>query len=67
MASLAFTHKYNISYDLYTDDMQWYVMFKLGDGLSAALQLEECIKEIYSSINANMLKLHDDKTELLVI
>ena len=57
----------NISYHLYTDDMQLYVVFKSGDGPSAASQLEVCIKEIRSSMNANMLKLNNDKTEFLAI
>ena len=46
---------------------QLYVVFKSGDGPSAASQLEECIEEICSWMNANMLKLNNDKTEFLVI
>ena len=36
-------HKHNISYHQYVDDMQLYVVFKSGEGPSAASQLEECM------------------------
>ena len=61
--------KHDINYHLYTDDQQIYLSFKLvksGDKENCRRRLEACIAEIREWMTANMLKLNDDKSELII-
>ena len=55
---------------LYADNTQLYVSFKAGDAvdlLEAQRRIEKCIAEIKAWMVMFMLKLNDDKTELVII
>ena len=61
--------KHDINYHLYTDYQQLYLSFKpvqLGDKENCIRRLEACIAEIREWMTANMLKLIDDKSELII-
>ena len=58
-----------VQYQLYADDTQLYVSYKVGDAvdlLEGQRRIETCIAEI-SWMVMFMLKLNDDKTELVII
>ena len=68
LAAIMRTH--GILYHLYADDTQLYLEFSLSDTTSRdndIHRLELCIKDIRTWMRLNMLKLNDDKTELLII
>ena len=55
---------------LYADDTQLYISFQPGVSVSketAISCLEACIKDIKIWMTNNLLRLNDDKTELIVI
>ena len=61
--------KHHINYHLYADYQQIYLSFKpskAGDKENCIKRLETCIAEIREWMMANMLKLTDDKTELII-
>ena len=61
--------KHHINYHLHADDQQTYLSFKpskAGDKENCIKRLETCIAEIREWMMANMLKLNDDKMELII-
>ena len=62
--------KHGLNFHLYTEDTQLYISFQPGVSVSketAISCLEACIKDIKIWMTINLLKLNDDKTELILI
>ena len=62
--------RHNLTYHLYADDTQLYVLFKLGsDDLlsSAKSSIEICVQEINNWMILNGLKLNEETTELFLL
>ena len=70
MSLSAIIASYGLCYHFYADDTQLYVTFNpkdlnsLGQNMK---RLENCIADIRHWMSTNMLKLNDDKTEVLYI
>ena len=61
--------KHDINYHLYADDQQIYLSYKpvkSGDKENCIGRLEACIAQIREWMMANMLKLNNDKSELII-
>ena len=61
---------HNLQYHLYADDSQLYISFKtncFADLAQAKSSVELCVKDIDCWMTNNMLKLNQEKTELIVI
>ncbi len=61
---------YNLNYHFYADDTQLYLSFNpnsAGSFERALSKVEMCVKEIKTWMSMNMLKLNDEKTEVLYI
>ena len=59
-----------MTYHLYADDAQLFQEFSLSDNASpeiAIRKMERCVISIRQWMKTNMLKLNDDKTEILII
>ena len=62
--------KHGLTFHLYADDTQLYIAFKPSEDLSkaeAVSRIEACVSDIRIWMKNNLLKLNDDKTELLII
>ncbi len=62
-------HRHGLSYHKYADDMQIYGVFDPAsdaDRLCCQQQLEECLADIWAWMLSYMLKINDNKTELMV-
>ena len=61
---------HSLDFHIYADDTQLYISFKPCDSISrqtAISHIEACIKDIKTWMTNNLLKLNDDKTELIII
>ena len=61
--------RHQLNFHLYADDTQLYVNFELSDDdnkLSSLNKIENCISEVRMWMNANFLKVNEDKTVALV-
>jgi len=59
--------RHGMSYHSYADDTQVYQVIKpLGDWSDLSNRLENCLSDISAWMSINMLKLNQDKTELIV-
>ena len=59
--------RHNLHYHCYADDSQIYMMFKpTEDWESVANSIEACVSDVADWMGSNMLKLNQDKTELIV-
>ena len=62
--------RHNLDFHFYADDTQLYLAFKPKSAESRAStvqRIEVCIEEIRLWMRDNLLKLNDDKTEVLAI
>lgn len=59
--------RHNMSHHCYADDTQVYLVIKpLGDWSELSTRLERCLSDISAWMSSNLLKLNQDKTELIV-
>ena len=61
--------RHQLNFHLYADDTQLYVNFELSDDdnkLSSLNKIENCVSEVRMWMNANFLKVNEDKTVALV-
>ena len=66
----AICRRHGVSYQLYADDTQIYITFKiddLEDQHAARLKIEACIAEIRVWMIIHRLELNDDKTEYIFL
>ena len=61
--------RHQLNFHLYADDTQLYANFELSDEdnkLSSLNKIENCVSEVRMWMNANFLKVNEDKTVALV-
>ena len=66
----AIVRRHGLSYHFYADDSQLYILFRPKDPVSredAIAKVQACAEDIRCWMSKNMLKLNDDKTELIII
>jgi hypothetical protein len=63
----AIIEKYGVKYHIYADDTQLYIFFETDGSTAALKRMEECIAEIRTWLRQHMLKLNDEKTEVLLL
>ena len=61
--------QHNVNFHAFADDQQSYFSFQpiqneIDEGIS---QLQNCISDIQTWMRTNLLKLNDDKTEVMLI
>ena len=64
------SRKHGLNFRLYADDTQLYISFQPGVSVSKETAIscpEACIRDIMIWMTNNLLRLNDDKTELIVI
>ena len=62
--------KHGLTFHLYADDTQLYIAFKPAEHSSKAdaiSRIESCVQDIRIWMTNNLLKLNDDKTEVIII
>ena len=62
--------RHGLNFHLYADDTQLYILFRPKDAVSqesARAKIEACAEDIRRWMNNNLLKLNEDKTELIII
>jgi hypothetical protein len=65
----AICRRHGLLYHLYADDSQLYIRFKIqnqADLADAVRRIKNCVREIKAFLTSRMLKLNDDKTEVVV-
>ena len=70
VATGAICRRHGVSYQLYADDTQIYITFRiddLEDQHAARLKIKACIAEIRAWMIIHRLKLNDDKTEYIFL
>ena len=59
--------RHNLQYHCYADDSQLYMSIKLTDNLEhIASTVEACVADISTWMSNNMLKVNQDKTEMII-
>ena len=65
----AIIRKHGLDYHFYADDTQLYLALQTNDNQAqqeALNQINICVQEIQKWMVDNLLKLYDDKTEIMV-
>jgi hypothetical protein len=60
-------HRHGLGYHIYADDTQIYIFFSADDTADSVKRVEKCVAEIRAWMKQNILKLNDDKSELMLI
>jgi hypothetical protein len=59
--------EHGLNFHMYADDTQLYIFFEIPDTEEAVQKLENCIAQIRQWLQQHLLKLNDEKTEVVVI